>query len=165
MLNILLFCRLLIARFWIVSIFYLCTCCHHAYRRLYIDLNYLLQKISFTIKESLVEHETKCRRHREMKHAIFFKFRFIFWARITIIKMTKFSRVLIYNSFDHRSRLFNALTTRILLLDDQWHSSFLLRTQVLWSKSFRNVFIFFRECYTNSIKRLHTNVYQMFFFR
>ncbi len=147
----------------IVSIFHLLACCHHAYRRLYIDLSHSLQKISLTIKESFVEHETKCRRHREVRHAIFFRFRFIFWARITTIEMTKSSRVLAYNSFDHRSRSLDASTTRILLLDDRRHSSSSLRTQVLWSKSSRNVFISFRECYADSTKRSHTDACQTFF--
>ncbi len=161
MLNFFFLYRLLIAR--VVSIFHLIACCHHAYRRFYIDLSHSLQEISFTIKESLVEHETKCRRRREMRHAILFRSRFIFWARITIIEMTKFSRVSVYNSFDHRSRSFDASTTRTLLLDDRWHSSSSLRAQVLWSKSSRSVFISFRECYADSTKRSHTNVCQTFF--
>jgi hypothetical protein len=156
------FYRLLNVR--IVSIFHLLACCHHAYRRLYIHfLSHFFQEIFLTIKKSFVEHETKCRRHREMKHAIFFRFRFIFWARITIIEMTKLLRLSIYNSFDHRSRSFDASTTRIFWLDNRWHSSFSLRMQILWSKSSRNVFISFRECYADSIKRLHTNVYQTLF--
>jgi hypothetical protein len=48
-------CWLLV--FWIVSIFYPLACCHHAYRRFYIDLNHSLKKISFTIKKNLVEHD------------------------------------------------------------------------------------------------------------
>ncbi len=162
--NFFFFYRLLkCSNVWVVSIFHLLACCHHAYRRLYIDLSHSLQKISLTIKESLVEHETKCRRRREVRHAILFRFRFIFWARITTIEMTKLSRVSAYSSFDHRSRSLDASTTRILLLDDRWHSSSSLRTQVLWSKPSRSVFISFRECYADSTKRSHTDACQTLF--
>ncbi len=68
-------CWLLV--FWAVSIFHLCACCHHAYRRLYIDLSHSIHETSLTIKESLVEHETKCRRSREVKLTILFRSRFI----------------------------------------------------------------------------------------